>query len=180
MFYSKTQAWDYYEELLEQEVEEEYYDSIAIKILGNFHATRGINWWEDTKENIESAVFQAKQQLGYMYKDAKRIDYEDYDDTMREQYNNQDDDFYEKYPTYEDWEDTEDYYQEISFIQEMEWNDFKENYEDELGYMGDFNGIHQLLSKLSDIEDEISGIADKISEMKDKVMRETIEACFED
>jgi len=179
MFSNKIEALEYYELEVDDEIEFEFSDSTALKILSNFHAHHGINWWEDDPKNIESAIFQAKQQLGYMHKDVKHIMYDDYGEVMKEQYDNQDEDFYEEYPTYEDWEETEDFYNELSFIQEIEWNDFKENYENELDEIGSFRDEHHLLSQLSDIEDELGGILTKLQEIKEQTMKKTIEECFD-
>ena len=68
---------------------------------------------------------------------------------MKEQYetNVDDDNFVEKYPTFEDWQDTEDYYEEISFIKQMEWDDFNDNYQDELEIVGYCRDSYELIRK---------------------------------
>jgi len=182
MFSDYDEAYEYYEERLTQEMEEEYYDAYESELILLDDDIKNSDWWDMDIQILKKVIAKTQERLKYMYQDANHVESGDYEETMRGEYDNhmsETEGFKEKYPTYEDWEDSDDYYENVQFIQDVEWKDFQSNYEDELRVFGSWDRIWELTRRISETSDKLADIPNKIIECKEHAMRETIEYNFD-
>ena len=178
MFDTKEEALEYYDERLVQEMEEEYYDSPAGEIMILNYEERQAEWWDFTPQRINEIIAKIQEKLKYMYQDAEHIDNGDYGELVKQEWDEDVNNLKTDNPDWDEYEDSEDYYQEVQFLQEIDWNDFQENYEDELKMFGEWNNLSILLDKISNLSDDLANIPKNIIEKKEIAMYETISSTF--
>lgn len=180
MFDNVQEAQEYYEETLTQEMENEYYDSYAGNLILLDDDIKSSDWWETDTITLNKVIAKIQEQLKNMYQEANEIENGDYTNTIKDEWDDDLNGVKTDNPDWDEYKDSDDFYDEISFLQEIYWNDFNSNYEDELNELGDFDNVWQLTKKIKEVSNMLADIPEQIEKSKSIVMHETIDLCFEE
>ncbi len=182
MFRSLQEVLSYYKDELANEIEMEYYEANAYNIVDNYNESKKAHWhfWEDNKL-MQDCIQKAKTRLKEMLQNGKAAQDDDaIESAVKEQWEGNANGEQDKYPDWDDYEGSDDYYREASFISEIWWKDFNENYEEEMKYFGSYNDWRDFSNQIDGLDDEIDDMGKKIPEIILQVKRKVIDDIFEE
>ncbi len=176
MIYSKQDAVDYYDERFEHNIDYELSGDTAFKLLDN-----ELSFWEwKDKNKLAQVVKNVSEKLDEMLKTGEAADdYENLELMAKESWEENMNGVQDEYPNWEDYKDSKDYQNEIDFYSEQAWNDFNENYSDELEMIKDWRDWDDLKYKLRKLVQEVDEMESKVADVDRETRREVIRDCFE-
>jgi len=182
MFRSLQDVLSYYKDELTDELENEYYDADVFRFVDTFNENKKLHYyfWEDNKL-MQDCIQNAKTRLQEMLQDGKAAQDDDaIESAVKEQWEDNANGEQDDYPDWDDYKDSKNYYKEAEFISGVLWQDFEDNYEDEMQYFKSYRDWRDLSSQIDRLDDEIDEMKKRIPEIMLNIKRKTIGDIFEE